>query len=81
MHFVAFSQHFACNEDLMKRTEYPREQETPRRLTDADVEFINRKVDEWHDKIRCMKEAILAGNDTEALRWAREVCGLPPAES
>jgi hypothetical protein len=63
----------------MKKTERSQQLET-RRLTNADVEFINRKVDEWHNKFLCMKQAILAGNDGEALRWAREVCGLPPAE-
>ena len=60
----------------MKKVEQP---ET-RRITSADIEFINRKVDEWHAKILSMKEALLAGNDAEALRWAREVCGLPSVQ-
>lgn len=54
------------------------EQPTARRLTAADVDIINREVDEWHANIVRMKEAILAGDEAQVMRWARVVCGLPP---
>jgi cob(I)alamin adenosyltransferase len=63
----------------MKKSQNLQQPET-RRLTAADVEYLNRRVDAWHAKIEQMKEALLAGNDAEALRWAREVCGLPPLQ-
>lgn len=51
-----------------------------RRLTAADVDVINRRVDERHEKLLRMKEALLAGDDAEALRRAREYCGLPETQ-
>jgi len=49
-----------------------------RRLTAADVDIINRNVDQRREKLLRLKEALLAGDDAEALRRAREYCGLPP---
>lgn len=62
---------------LMKKPEPPPKP----RLTAADVDIINRNVDAWREKFDHMKEALLTGDDAEALRWAREVCGLPPAQN
>ena len=47
------------------------------RLTAADVDIINRRVDERRAKLLRVKEALLAGDDAEALRRVREYCGLP----
>ena len=56
------------------------EQPQKPRLTISDIEFINQRVDARREKFIHMKEALLAGDDAEALRWAREVCGLPPGK-
>jgi hypothetical protein len=58
----------------MKKPESPQKP----RLTAADVDMINRRVDQRHEKLVRLKEALLAGDDAEALRRAREYCGLSP---
>jgi 5-bromo-4-chloroindolyl phosphate hydrolysis protein len=49
-----------------------------RRLTAADVDIINRNVDQRREKLLRLKEALMEGDDAEALRRAREYCGLTP---
>jgi len=46
-------------------------------LIDAAIE-IGRKR---HDRLRRMKVALESGNDAEALRFARQLCGLEDKKS
>jgi len=51
-----------------------------RKVSREDIELMLQIARKRQAVILAMKDSLLAGDDAAALRYARQVCGLPEAE-